>query len=172
MTDYRVLETRPITNSNEWQDYVLRLRLTWPVPINRQEEIDRILRIVAILSDIRNEDHRHRCLQGFVNSLLVKRPGKKRAARDEQYARRDLKILDALEQIRQQGYILEDAKNELRKHRKKYGFGPDDNLPEIDGIDDGDQRARRLWGYKRKPLPRRQKEATRKPVNRPPSEGA
>jgi hypothetical protein len=156
--DYRDFEkTRPITNSNEWQDYVLRLRLTWPAPLNDQEKLDRNIRIVAILSDIRNQDHRHRCLQGFVHSLLArKKAGQKRAEQDEKFARRDFKIHLELEGIREQGLSKNDAAQQLLDERQKYGF---DDLPAtVEGIYECDRRARKLWGLK----PSRQKKARTK----------
>lgn len=159
--DYRDLETRPITDSNEWQDYVLRSRLRCPAPTNRQQEIDRLLRIVAILSDIPNRDQRHRCLQGFVHSILApKRAGRKRADGSDEYARRDLKIHLALKKIceEQKNFSLSQAAQVLRMKSRKYGFGPDDNLPGIEGIEEADKRARKLWGYMRKPMPRRSKD--------------
>ncbi len=158
--DYRVFETRPITNSNEWQDYVLRLRLTWPASPNKQEEIDRNLRLVAILSDIPNRDLRHRCLQGFVYSVLApKKAGQKSANRDETFARRDLKISLAVEKLRvKQGYTKEEAMQEILNARQKYDFGPDDRLPAtVKGIAEAEQRSRTLWGHKRKLIPRRKK---------------
>jgi hypothetical protein len=145
-----------------WQDAVLNWRLMQPATTNKQQELNRNVRLVGLLSDIKDSDMRRRWLQGFVRALLApKKAGRKRAEQDEQFARRDHKIFCALEEIREAHLVSKDeAIDYLLKDRQQYGFGPEDNLPATNkGIEEADKRARRRSGQIRRPVPRRGKTA-------------